>query len=84
MRFDILANYDNLIFVNKETNSFVTNLEEITLSKIAYAVDSLVKFNDKVSLLNIKIITEIPTKELEDFIYFILQCEDAAVLKYKD
>jgi hypothetical protein len=84
MRFDILANYDNLIFVNKETNSFVTNLEEITLSKIAYAVDSLVKFNDKVSLLNIKIITEIPTDELEDFISFILQCEDAAVLKYKD
>ena len=77
-----MINYDNYIYKNKTNNSFLTTMEEDTYSKIAYAVDSLVKYEDKVSLKNINIITDIPTRDLEDFMTFILSAEEAAINKY--
>jgi len=82
MNYNIMINYDNYIYKNKTNNSFLTTMEEDTYSKIAYAVDSLVKYEDKVSLKNINIITDIPTRDLEDFITFILSAEEAAINKY--
>jgi len=84
MNYDIMINYDKHLYKDKETGSFITSLEEKTYLKIAYAVDSLVKYEDKVSLKNIKIITDIPTRDLEDFIDFILSAESSAILKYKN
>lgn len=84
MNFDIIANYDNLINANKDSHSFLTESEELTLQQIAYAVESLVMYDEKVSLVNIKIITDIPTSDLEDFISFILNAQDLAEKKYKD
>lgn len=83
MKFDIIANYDSLMRATKDTNSFITDSEEADYIQVAYAVDSLVKYGDKVSLINIKIITDIPTKDLLDFMDFILSCEQAALIKYK-
>lgn len=82
MRYDILVNYDTLMFSGKDDASFITNTEEEEYIKVAYAVDSLVRYDDKVSLRNIKIITGIPTGDLENFIEFILSCEEAAINKY--
>ena len=78
-----MINYDKYIYKNKTTNSFITALEEETYLKIAYAVDSLIKYSDKVSLKNINIITDIPTRDLEDFISFILSAEESAISKYR-
>jgi len=83
MRYDIMMNYETLTYENSKSDSFITSTEEYELTKIAYAVDSLIKYMDKVSLKNINIITEIPTSDLEDFITFILACEEAAIKKYK-
>lgn len=83
MKYDILANYDSLMFAGKDTNSFITDSEEAELVQVAYAVDSLVKYKDKVSLVNIRIITDIPINDLLDFMEFILSCEEAALIKYK-
>ena len=82
MRYDILVNYDTLMFKGKDELSFITYLEESEYIKVAYAVDSLVRYDDKVSLRNIKIITGIPTDDLENFLEFILSCEEAAINKY--
>lgn len=82
MNYNIMINYDNYMYKNKDTNSFITTLEEEVYAKIAYAVDSLVKYKDKVSLKNITIITDIPTRDLTDFISFILAAEEAAMNKY--
>lgn len=83
MRYDILANYDSLMYKDKTSNSFITDSESDDLIKIAYSIDSLVKYKDKVSLVNIKIITDIPIDDLKNFIDFILACEEAAIRKYK-
>lgn len=83
MNYNIMINYDKYIYKNKTTNSFITTLEEETYLKIAYAVDSLIKYSDKVSLKNINIITDIPTRDLEDFISFILSAEESAISKYR-
>lgn len=83
MNYNIMINYDNYIYKSKDINSFITSSEEETYLKIAYAVDSLVKYDDKISLKNINIITDIPTNDLLDFMTFILKAEESAIHKYK-
>lgn len=81
-RYDIMINYDNYINENKDENSFITDIETEEYIKVAGAVESLVKYGDKVSLKNINILTELPIKDLEFFMDFILSVEEAAINKY--
>jgi len=78
-----MINFDNYTNKDKDDNSFITDTEKDEYTLVANAVDSLVKYDDKVSLKNIHILTELPIRDLEFFIDFILSAEEAAIKKYE-